>query len=107
LDVSGQLTDGTKIEGVVGLRQALERYSPQFMRTFTEKLLTYALGRGVEYQDMPVVRDIVREAARNDYRFSSLVLGIVTSAPFQMNVGQPVGQAFSPAKAVPPQPKGF
>jgi hypothetical protein len=107
LDVSGQLTDGTKIEGVVGLRQALERYSPQFMRTFTEKLLTYALGRGVEYQDMPVVRDIVREAARNDYHFSSLVLGIVTSAPFQMNVGQPVGQAFSPAKGVPPQPKGF
>ena len=107
LDVSGQLTDGTKIEGVVGLRQALERYSPEFMRTFTEKLLTYALGRGVAYQDMPVVRDIVREAARNDYRFSSLVLGIVTSAPFQMNVGQPVGQAFSPAKAVPPQPKGF
>ena len=89
LDVTGQLTDGAKIEGVVGLRQALERYSPQFMRTFTEKLLTYALGRGVDYQDMPVVRDIVRQAARDDYRFSSLVLGIVTSAPFQMNVGQP------------------
>jgi cytochrome c5 len=107
LDVSGQLTDGTKIEGPVGLRQALERYSPQFMRTFTEKLLTYALGRGVEYQDMPAVRTIVREAARNDYRFSSLVLGIVTSAPFQMNrVGQPVGQALSPAKAAPPQPRG-
>jgi hypothetical protein len=107
LDVSGQLTDGTKIEGPVGLRQALDRYSPQFMRTFTEKLLTYALGRGVEYQDMPAVRTIVREAARNDYRFSSLVLGIVTSAPFQMNrVGQPVGQALSPAKAAPPQPRG-
>jgi hypothetical protein len=108
LDVSGQLTDGAKIEGVVGLRQALERYSPQFMRTFTEKLLTYALGRGVDSQDMPVVRDIVRQAARDDYRFSSLVLGIVTSAPFQMNrVGQPVGQAFSPSKAAPPQPRGF
>jgi len=107
LDVSGQLTDGTKIEGVVELRQALERYAPQFMRTITEKLMTYALGRGVEYRDMPVVRAIVREAARNDYRFSSLVLGIVTSAPFQMNrVGQPVGQALSPAKPAPPQPRG-
>jgi hypothetical protein len=88
LELSGQLTDGTKIEGVVGLRQALERYSPQFMRTFTEKLLTYALGRGVEYQDMPVVRTVVREAASHDYRFSSVVLGIVTSAPFQTSVGQ-------------------
>ena len=108
LDVTGQLTDGAKIEGVVGLRQALERYSPQFMRTFTEKLLTYALGRGVDYQDMPVVRDIVRQAARDDYRFSSLVLGIVSSAPFQMNrVGQPLGQAFSPAKAAAPEPRGF
>jgi cytochrome c5 len=107
LDVSGQLTDGTKIEGVVGLRQALERYSPQFMRTFAEKLLTYSLGRGVEYQDMPMVRAIVREAAPNDYRFSSIILGIVTSTPFQMNVGQPAGQAFSPAQGLPPQPRGF
>ena len=53
--------------------------------TVTEKLLTYALGRGVEYQDMPVVRAIVREAARNDYRFSALIEGIVKSEPFQMN----------------------
>jgi hypothetical protein len=98
LDVSGQLTDGTKIDGVVGLRQALDRYSPQFMRTFTEKLLTYALGRGVEYQDMPVVRAIVREAAHNDYRFSSVVLGIITSAPFQMNR---VAQPFQAAAALP------
>jgi len=85
VDASGQLTDGTKIDGVVGLRQALLRYSPQFVRTLTEKLLTYGLGRGVEYQDMPVVRAIVRDAARNDYRFSSLILGIVKSEPFQMN----------------------
>ena len=54
------------------------------MRTATEKLLTYALGRGLEYYDMPVVRAIVQDAARSDYRFSSLVLGIVKSAPFQM-----------------------
>jgi hypothetical protein len=85
LDASGQLTDGTKINGVVDLRAALVRYSPQFVRTVTEKLLTYALGRGVEYDDMPVVRSIVRDAARNDYRFSSLLMGIVTSQPFQMN----------------------
>ena len=85
LDASGQLTDGTKINGVVDLRDALVRYSPQFARTVTEKLLTYALGRGVEYEDMPVVRSIVRDAARNDYRFSSLLMGIVKSDPFQMN----------------------
>jgi hypothetical protein len=85
IDVSGQLTDGTKIEGVASLRQALDGYAPQFLRTFTEKLLTYALGRGVDYRDTPVVRAIVRNAAPTDYRFSAIVLGIVTSAPFQMN----------------------
>jgi hypothetical protein len=85
LDASGQLTDGTRIDGVASLRQALVRYSPQFVRTLTEKLLIYALGRGVEYQDMPVVRSIVREGGRNDYHFSSLVVGIVMSDPFQMN----------------------
>src|SRR5712691_8497624 len=85
LDASGQLTDGTRIDGVASLRQALVRYSPQFVRTLTEKLLIYALGRGVEYQDMPVVRSIVRDAGRSDYHFSSLVVGIVKSDPFQMN----------------------
>jgi hypothetical protein len=85
VNASGQLTDGTKIDGVVDLRNALLRYSPQFARVVTEKLLTYALGRGVEYQDMPVVRAIVRDASRNDYRFSSLIEGIVNSEPFQMN----------------------
>jgi hypothetical protein len=85
VNASGQLTDGTKISGVVDLRNALLGYSPQFARTVTEKLLTYALGRGVEYQDMPVVRAIVREAAQKDYRFSALIDGIVKSEPFQMN----------------------
>ena len=61
------------------------RYSDQFVRVVTEKLLTYALGRGVEYGDMPIVRAIVRDAAASKYRFSSLVLGIVKSDPFQMN----------------------
>jgi uncharacterized protein DUF1592/uncharacterized protein DUF1588/uncharacterized protein DUF1585/uncharacterized protein DUF1587/uncharacterized protein DUF1595/cytochrome c len=85
VDASAQLTDGTKLNGVVELRRALLRYSPQFVRTFTEKLLTYALGRGVDYPDMPTVRSIVHEAAANNYRFSSVVLGIVTSDSFQMN----------------------
>jgi len=85
LDASGQLVDGSKIDGVATLRDSLLRYSPQFVRTITEKLLTYALGRGVDYEDMPTVRSIVRQSAAGDYRFSSLVLGIVKSAPFQMN----------------------
>jgi len=85
LDATGRLVDGSPIDGVVSLRQQLLRYSPQVMRTITEKLLTYALGRGVEYDDMPVVRSIVHESAKNDYRFSSVVLEIVRSMPFQMN----------------------
>jgi hypothetical protein len=84
IEASGELNDGTKIDGPAGLRHALLNYSEQYMRTVTEKLLTYALGRGVEHYDMPVIRSIVRDAARTDYRFSSLVLGIVKSPPFQM-----------------------
>jgi cytochrome c551/c552 len=84
IDASGELSDGTKVDGPATLRQALMQYSDQFVRTVTERLLTYGLGRGLQYQDMPVVRSIAREAARNNYRFSSLVLGIVKSAPFQM-----------------------
>lgn len=85
IDASGELVDGTKVDGPASLRQALMRYSNQFARTVTEKLLTYGLGRGLQYQDMPVVRSIAREAARDKYRFSSLILGIVKSAPFQMS----------------------
>ena len=69
---------------MVSLRQGLLRYSPQFVRTVTEKLLTYALGRGVEYGDMPVVRSIVHEAGKTDYSLSAIVLQIVKSTPFQM-----------------------
>jgi len=86
LDVAGQLSDGSKVNGPAGLRDGLMRYSPQFVRVVTEKLLTYALGRGVEYQDMPVVRSIIHEAAPTNYRLATLVVGIVKSAPFQMNV---------------------
>jgi len=84
IDAAGELYDGQPINGPVGLRQALLRYSPQFIRMVTEKLMTYGLGRGVEYYDMPVIRSIVRDAGRNNNRFSSIVLGIVRSAPFQM-----------------------
>jgi hypothetical protein len=84
IDASGQLADGTKVSGPVDLRRALMRHPEQFVDTFTEKLLTYALGRGLEYYDMPVVRKIARDAAPHNYRFSSIVLGIVESAPFEM-----------------------
>jgi mono/diheme cytochrome c family protein len=86
IDATGTLVDGTKLDGVASLRGVLIRYQDQFVRVVTEKLLTYALGRGVEYQDMPLVRSIVRDAAPSQYRFSSIVLAIVKSAPFQMNM---------------------
>jgi hypothetical protein len=85
IDPSGVLVDGSKVDGVASLRDALVRRSDQFVRVVTEKMMTYALGRGVEYQDMPLVRSIVRDSAASNYKFSSIVLGIVKSAPFQMN----------------------
>jgi cytochrome c5 len=85
IDPTGVLVDGTKVDGVASLRDVLVRYQDQFVRVVAEKLLTYSLGRGVEYQDMPLVRSIVRDAAKDNYRFSSLVMGIIKSAPFQMN----------------------
>jgi cytochrome c551/c552 len=84
IDASGQLADGTKIDGVVGLREALLKHPEYFVGTLTEKMLTYALGRPLEYYDMPVVRGIVQGAARSDYRFSALITGIVKSEPFEM-----------------------
>jgi mono/diheme cytochrome c family protein len=84
IDASGQLVDGTPLNGPVDLRRALLRRPEQFVQTLTERLMTYALGRSVEAHDMPAVRKIVRDAARDNYKFSSLVLGIVKSAPFQM-----------------------
>ncbi len=83
IDPTGQMRDGTPLDGVVALRRALLRDPSLFVGTLTEKLLTYALGRGLTYDDMPVVRATVRDAASADYRFSSLVIGIVKSAPFQ------------------------
>jgi hypothetical protein len=84
VDSSGGLPGGSTFEGMAGLRGALLSRPDLFVTTVTEKLLTYALGRGVEYYDAPAVRAIARDARSNDYRFSSLVLGIVKSGPFQM-----------------------
>jgi hypothetical protein len=86
IDATGVLVDGTKVDGVGSLRELLVRHQDQFVRVAAEKLLTYALGRGVEYQDMPLVRSIVRNAADSQYRFSSLIMGIVKSPAFQMNM---------------------
>ena len=97
IDASGGLPDGTTFVGSAGLKKALLTKSDQFVTTLTEKLLTYALGRGLEYYDAPTVRGIVREAARRDYRVSSsLILGIVQSAPFQMRMAERAQQASLP-----------
>jgi hypothetical protein len=88
INASSTLWDGTDVAGPAGLRQAIVSRPDQFARTAAEMLLTYALGRGLEPSDMPVVRAIVHGAAGNDYRFSALVLGIVNSAPFQMKAAR-------------------
>jgi hypothetical protein len=84
IDASGALPDGTKFDGVSGLRKALLGHRESFAVRFTEKLMTYALGRGTEYYDAPAVRTIVRNAGEKDFRFSSFILGITQSTPFQM-----------------------
>jgi hypothetical protein len=86
IDASAELWDGTKVNGPTELRQRLLYYSPQFVRMVTEKLMTFGLGRGVEYYDMPVIRSIVRDSEKNNYKFSSLVMGIIKSAPFQTRI---------------------
>jgi hypothetical protein len=85
IDPVGDLYDGTKMDGPVGLRDALLKHKDAIILTFTERLMTFALGRRVEFYDMPTVRALVREAARNDYRFSSFIIGVATSAPFRMS----------------------
>ena len=84
IDASGVLLDGTKVDGPAALRRALVARKEQFVRTVTGKLLTYAVGREMEYYDAPAIRSIVRTAAGDDYRWSSTILAIVKSTPFQM-----------------------
>jgi len=86
IETSGKLIDGTPLNGVAGLRAALLSHQDNFVSSLTEKLLTYALGRRLEYYDEPAVREVTREARAAGYRFSALVLGIIQSAPFQMKV---------------------
>jgi hypothetical protein len=86
IDPSGVITDGTQLDGVHSLRELTLRNGDQFAQATTEKLLTYAIGRGVVYEDMPLVRSITRQAAEDDYRFSSLLMGIIESPAFTMNV---------------------
>jgi hypothetical protein len=97
LNTAVALADGLQVDGVSGLRQDLTKYPEIFVQTLTQKLFTYALGRGVTYRDMPAIRHILREAAPRQYRFSALILGIVNSVPFQMrtratDAGQSVAQ---------------
>ncbi len=89
IDPSGTLFNGAKVDGPAALRRMLTSRPETFVGVMTEKLLTYALGRGLEYYDMPAVRKIVREAGTKDFRFSSVVLGIVRSTPFQMKIAKP------------------
>ena len=86
MNTADTLTDGSKVDGVVALRQALVRRPDVFVQTLTEKLMVYALGRGLTSEDMPQVRKVVRDAAQKGYRFSALVQSIVESVPFQMRV---------------------
>jgi hypothetical protein len=86
LNTADELTDGTKVDGVVSLRHALVRRPDVFVQTLTEKMMVYALGRGLTYEDMPEVRKVVRTAVQKGYRFSALIQGIVESAPFTMRV---------------------
>jgi len=98
VDASSRTFDGTAIDGPAGLRNWLVSYSDQFVQVVAEKLFTYALGRGVEYRDMPLVRSIAHDAKRNGNRFSSLVLAIVNSKTFQMNTK--IGESPMPSHTV-------
>jgi len=88
VDASGQMPDGSQFVGVEGLEQTLLKSPELFVGTMTEKLLTYALGRGVDYHDAPAIRRIVREAEKDGFRFSAIVLGITHSVPFQMRTAE-------------------
>jgi mono/diheme cytochrome c family protein len=88
VDASGALPDGTRFEGVAGLRQLIASHQEDFARTFTQKLLAYALGRSLDAHDLPAVRRITRDAAGGTYRWSSIILGVATSTPFTMSTAQ-------------------
>jgi hypothetical protein len=100
IDSGGVLADGTKVDGPVALRNAILARPSAFAGVLTERLMTYALGRGVQPADMPVIRSIVRKAALDNYRLSSIVQGIIDSAPFQMRTKlEPAGNSTTVARA--------
>jgi hypothetical protein len=88
IDPSGDLFDGTKLDGPASLNRAILKHTDMFVSAFGENLMTYGLGRVVDYRDMPVLRSIVKNAEKSGYRFSSFVLALVKSAPFQMSVAE-------------------
>ena len=88
IDPTGVLFTGAKVDSPATLRQMLVSRPETFVGVMSEKLLTYALGRGVEYYDMPAVRKIVHDAGTNDYRFSALILGVIKSTPFEMKTSK-------------------
>jgi hypothetical protein len=99
IDSTGDLYDGTKMAGPVGLRNALLKHRDTIILSFTERLMTFALGRRVEFYDMPTVRAIVREAKQNDYRFSSFISGVANSAAFRMSTAVSHETTDSPASS--------
>jgi hypothetical protein len=88
IDASASLPDGTRFEGVTGLRQLMASHQEDFARTFTQKLLGYALGRSVEPGDLPTIRQIAKQSASGGYRWSSIITGVVRSTPFTMSIKQ-------------------
>jgi hypothetical protein len=91
LDSAGGLPDGSKFSGVSGLEDGLLKRPELFVGTLAEKLMTFALGRGIETYDAPAIRKIVRDAQTKDFRFSAIILGIVNSTPFQLRNPEPKG----------------
>ena len=85
VDASASLPDGSRFDGIAGLRALVAGHREDFVRTFADRLLSYALGRGTELSDQPAVRKIVRETAAQDYRWSAIVTAIVHSTPFDMS----------------------
>lgn len=90
IDAGGKLVDGTVVNGPADLRKALMQHPAEFAQTFTEKMMTYALGRGIEYYDMPAIRKIVKDSARDNYKFSDIVMGIVSTPEFQSSMVESV-----------------
>jgi hypothetical protein len=95
VDASATLPDGTRFDGLPGLRSFLTSHQEDFVRTFASKLLAYGMGRGIEYTDLPAIRKISRDSAKDDYRWSSVLLGVVSSVPFKM--GSSAGEPQSPS----------